>query len=340
MEIAMVAIKPLLAKLGGLLVGKFTLENRVRKGIESLVTELTLMHAALRKVAKVPHDQLDEGVKIWAGNVKELSYHMEDIIDAFMVRVEDGGELANPQKKVNKLLKKTIKLFKKGKDLHRISEALQEVLGQAKQLAQLRQRYEQEMQDRDADGSVDPRMMALYTDVTELVGIEEARDEIINMLTGGDELLRHPLKTVSIVGFGGLGKTTLAKTAYDKIKVQFDCGAFVSVSQNPDMKKVFKNILYELDKEKYADIHNARREEKHLTDELIDFLMNKRYICLPLLLLFNTIFAKTITLLCSCIYAFWLYIASPFSNNHIIADSLMIYNVEVNLEPTHFISHT
>jgi hypothetical protein len=234
MEIAMVAIKPLLAKLGGLLVGKFTLENRVRKGIESLVTELTLMHAALRKVAKVPHDQLDEGVKIWAGNVKELSYHMEDIIDAFMVRVEDGGELANPQKKVNKLLKKTIKLFKKGKDLHRISEALQEVLGQAKQLAQLRQRYEQEMQDRDADGSVDPRMMALYTDVTELVGIEEARDEIINMLTGGDELLRHPLKTVSIVGFGGLGKTTLAKTAYDKIKVQFDCGAFVSVSQNPD----------------------------------------------------------------------------------------------------------
>jgi hypothetical protein len=96
------------------------------------------------------------------------------------------------------------------------------------------------------------------------------------------------------------------------------------------MKKVFKNILYELDKEKYADIHNARREEKHLTDELIDFLMNKRYICLPLLLLFNTIFAKTITLLCSCIYAFWLYIASPFSNNHIIADSLMIYNVEVN----------
>ena len=31
----------------------------------ALLTELTLMHAALRKVAKVPPDQLDEGVKIW-----------------------------------------------------------------------------------------------------------------------------------------------------------------------------------------------------------------------------------------------------------------------------------
>jgi hypothetical protein len=72
MEIAMVAIRPALSKLGDLLVGEFTLEKRVRKGIESLVRELTLMHAALHKVAKVPPDQLDEGVKIWAGHVREL----------------------------------------------------------------------------------------------------------------------------------------------------------------------------------------------------------------------------------------------------------------------------
>jgi hypothetical protein len=277
MEIAMVAIRPLLTKLGDLLVREFTLENRVRKGIESLLMELTLMHAALNKVAKVPHEQLDEGVKIWAGNVKELSYHMEDIIDAFMLRVEDGGERANPKNKVKKLLKKTIKLFGKGKGLHRISDALEEVVRQAKSLAELRKRYEQEMHDTDA--SVDPRIVALYTDVTELVGIEETQDELINMLTMDDDLSTHPLKTVSIVGFGGLGKTTLAKAAYDKINFQFDCAAFVPVSQNPDMKKVFKDILYELDKYKYADIHKATRDERQLIDAIRDFLTKKRYIC-------------------------------------------------------------
>jgi disease resistance protein RPM1 len=122
-------------------------------------------------------------------------------------------------------------------------------------------------------------MMALYTHVTELVGIEETRDELINMLIQGDNWLKHPLKMVSVVGFGGLGKTTLAKAAYDKIKEHFDCDAFVSVSRNPDMKKVLKDILYELDKSKYADIHNAKRDERQLIDVLGGFLTNKRYMC-------------------------------------------------------------
>ncbi|KAK1594703.1 hypothetical protein QYE76_016937 [Lolium multiflorum] len=278
MEIAMVALRPALSKLGDLLVGEFTLEKRVRKGIESLARELTLMHAALRKVAKVPPDQLDEGVKIWAGNVRDLSYQMEDIVDAFMVRVEDAAEPANPNNKVKKLLKKTIKLFKKGRDLHHLSDALEEAVSQAKQLAELRQRYEQEMRDTNAGASVDPRLMAMYRDVKELVGIEETRDELINMLAEGDDWVKHPLKTVSIVGFGGLGKTTLAKAVYDKIKVQFDCGAFISVSQSPDTKKLLKDILFELDKNKYENIYNVAREEKHLIDELIEFLNNKRYL--------------------------------------------------------------
>jgi disease resistance protein RPM1 len=43
------------------------------------------------------------------------------------------------------------------------------------------------------------------------------------------------------------------------------------------MKKVLKDILYELDKSKYADIHNAKRDERQLIDVLSDFLTNKRY---------------------------------------------------------------
>ncbi|VAI52664.1 unnamed protein product [Triticum turgidum subsp. durum] len=286
MELAMLAIRPLLPKLGGLLAGEFTLEKRVRKGVDTLNKELKLMHAALHKVAKVPPEQLDEGVKIWAGMVRDLAHQMEDIIDAFILRVDDGGGPTNSKNRVKKLLKKTSKLFKQGKDLHRISDALEDAVGQAKQLAELRQRYkletpdmhEMETWDTGAGASIDPRTMALYTDVTELNGIEEPRDELINMLFQGDAWSKGLLKTVSVVGFGGLGKTTLARTVYGKIKVQFDCGAFVSVSQNPDMKKIFKDILFELDKKAYSNIYDTTREEKHLIDELIEFLHGKRYL--------------------------------------------------------------
>jgi Holliday junction resolvasome RuvABC ATP-dependent DNA helicase subunit len=52
-------------------------------------------------------------------------------------------------------------------------------------------------------------------------------------------------KIISIVGFGGLGKTTLANVVYEKIRKHFDCWGFVSVSRTLDMMKLLKGMLYE-----------------------------------------------------------------------------------------------
>ncbi|KAI4970573.1 hypothetical protein ZWY2020_001487 [Hordeum vulgare] len=43
--------------------------------------------AALRKVAMVPRDKLDDNSKIWANDVRELSYEMEDVVESFLVGV-------------------------------------------------------------------------------------------------------------------------------------------------------------------------------------------------------------------------------------------------------------
>ena len=279
MEFAAGAMHPLLGKLGELLLDEYNLSKKVKKGVSSLATELTMMHAALRKVGDVRRDQLDDQTRIWAGKVRELSYEMEDTIDAFMVHVEESsdGEPPTIKKRVKKFLKKSTRLFRKGKDLRQISDAIEEAQVLAKQLGELRQRYGLEMHDASAAGAaIDPRLMAMYKDVTELVGIEDTRDEVAKMLVGDDEWKKQQLKTVSIVGFGGLGKTTLAKAVYEKIKDQFDCGAFVSVSQSPDIKRIFKDILYDLVNSKYEDIHMKARGEKQLIDELGNFLKNKR----------------------------------------------------------------
>uniref|UniRef100_A0ACD5Y213 Uncharacterized protein n=1 Tax=Avena sativa TaxID=4498 RepID=A0ACD5Y213_AVESA len=282
MEVAAGAMSPLLRKLGSLLVDEYNLENRVKKGIQSLETELTFMYSTLREVGGVPPDQLEDQVYIWADKVRELSYEIEDAVDAFVVRVEDHDRAAaaagpnNTKNRVKKFLRRATKLFTKGKDLHQISSAIDEAQILSKQLADLRERYNLDIHgvSVDAASTIDPRLTAMYRDVTELVGIDGPCDKVIKMLTGGG----GRSKIVSVVGFGGLGKTTLAKQVYERIKVQFDCSAFVSVSRNPDMKKVFKDMLYELSEVQFENIHIAATAEKQLIDKIRDFLEKKRYL--------------------------------------------------------------
>ncbi|XP_034568489.1 disease resistance protein RGA5 isoform X2 [Setaria viridis] len=111
----------------------------------------------------------------------------------------------------------------------------------------------------------------------ELIGIEEAVNGLMNIITDGNELSMEQGKIVSIVGLGGLGKTTLAHAIYQKLRAQYNCYAFVSVSRNPDMKKLFKCMLYQLGKKSNANIHESILDERLLVYELIEFLQKRRY---------------------------------------------------------------
>nr|UBY07462.1 NBS-LRR disease resistance protein [Dasypyrum villosum] len=280
MEVAAGAIGPVIRKLGELLVGEYNLEKRVKKGVKSLLTELEMMHAVLCKVGEVPSDQLEQSVRIWAGKVRDLSCDMEDAVDDFLVRVDEGSSSkpTNMRNRVKKFLKKTTKLFGKGKALHQICDAIEEAQDLAKELAELRKRYKLDMFSSTNGATIDPRVLALQKDVGELVGLDHTRDELIKTLISEEGSSMELLKTISIVGVGGLGKTTLTKAVFEKIKAQFDCVAFVPVGQNPDIRKIFKDLLYGLDREKFKDIHNTAKDEKLLMEEISEFLVDKRYL--------------------------------------------------------------
>nr|UBY06874.1 NBS-LRR disease resistance protein [Dasypyrum villosum] len=282
MEAAAGALSPVLRKLGELLAGEYNLEKRVKKGVQSLLTELEMMHAVLREVGKVPSDQLQEPVRVWAGKVRDLSCDMEDTVDDFLARVGEGSgsKPTDMRSRVKKFLKKTTTLFGKGKALHQICDAIKEAQDLAKELAELHKKYELDMRSSttSSGATIDPRVLALQKDVGELIGLDRTRDELIKTLICEEGNSKEHLKTISIVGVGGLGKTTLTKAVFEKIKAQFDCAAFVPVGQNPDIKKVFKDLLFGLNKGKFNDIHNTSRDEKLLMEEISEFLVDKRYL--------------------------------------------------------------
>lgn len=121
---------------------------------------------------------------------------------------------------------------------------------------------------------VDPRLCAVYKDTSELVGIDTPRDELVKLLSDEDGELKNQLKIVSIVGTGGLGKTTLARQVYNKLGANFDCRAFVSISRSPNMPKILSSILSQLRNQDQN--HAGVGDPELLIDHIREFLKDKR----------------------------------------------------------------
>ncbi|KAF7005717.1 hypothetical protein CFC21_020824 [Triticum aestivum] len=96
-------------------------------------------------------------------------------------------------------------------------------------------------------------------------------DRLCRTLTDGDE----QLKVLSIVGVGGIGKTTLAKQLWREHKPgdYFDCRAFVRTAKKPDMRRILRSILAQVRPHQPPDAN----EVHDLIHDLTEHLKDKRY---------------------------------------------------------------
>ncbi|OIW21388.1 hypothetical protein TanjilG_02533 [Lupinus angustifolius] len=112
---------------------------------------------------------------------------------------------------------------------------------------------------------------ALYVEEDDVVGFEAPRDEVIGWL----KERREDRTVIVVVGMGGQGKTTLAKTVYDKVIRDFDCHAWIEVSPTYTLHGLFRAML---------DKFNERNEEiskmglDSLVKEVRKYLQMKRYV--------------------------------------------------------------
>jgi hypothetical protein len=225
-------IKPLLSKLFKLLGEEHAKLKGVRRDAEFIGDEMRSMQAALETLAD--EEQLDPELQIWRDAVRELSYDMEDCVDDFVARIDHDldGRTA---------FKKLVDILKKPKYHHRTANEIEKLKTRATEASKRHKRYNIVRPTPDTSTcAIDPRLSALYVEVDELVGIDGPMDYITDWFQW--EATSTQVQVLSIVGSGGLGKTTLANQVYHAIEDQFSCAAFVSVSRNPNMRKILRDI--------------------------------------------------------------------------------------------------
>lgn len=232
-------------------------------------------------MSEAPIDQPpDRQAKRWAREVRELSYDLEDSIDRFLVSIDHAPEQLHG---LRGFIDRSLNLLTKAKIRHKIGTDIRHIKTRIREVRERRDAYKTDNTTtaKPLGPSVDSlRQVALYREATKLIGTEEKANDLVELLM--EEEVGNPsdkqLKVISIVGVGGLGKTTLAKKVYETLKGKYNCGAFVTVSTNPVMDSVFKNMLSQLDQVMYGDINREMWDQNQLIGKLRELLHNKRYI--------------------------------------------------------------
>jgi len=179
----------------------------------------------------------DEVVKSWIGEVRNVAYHVEDVMDRYSyhaLQMEEEGFL----KKF--FIKGThyVSVFSSIADeVCEIEKEIQQVIkmkDQWLQHAQLVPNQLVEMERQRSQG-----WFPEFVKDEDLVGIEENK----RWLTGWLYSEEPNSSVITISGMGGLGKSTLVTNVYEREKVNFPAHAWIVVSQIYSVDALLRNLL-------------------------------------------------------------------------------------------------
>ncbi|KAF8686805.1 hypothetical protein HU200_043415 [Digitaria exilis] len=203
------------------------------------MTALLIMHSEAAAAAGDDDGAgVDHFVRVWMNQLRELAYDADDCIDLYKLRIKS--------RPTDGVLLRLKRLFGTLLARRRLAGEIAALRSRAVAIGERHARFGGGV-DRDAlrrrrpssssSTSAPPPPARALHDVPQhrhhLVGIEDQAEAMARKLVvkdEGGEISRRAM-VLSIVGFGGLGKTTLAKEVCRRLEEEFPYQAMVSVSQ-------------------------------------------------------------------------------------------------------------
>ncbi|XP_045788299.1 putative disease resistance RPP13-like protein 3 isoform X3 [Trifolium pratense] len=233
----------LLGHISQLLQHEANLLFGVEDKIKSLQNELEIINAYLKTSSKGNKNNNKEIEKIVLSQIRDVAHVAEDVIDTFIANVAIY--------KRRNVLGRMFHSVDHAKLLHDVAENIDKIKTKLKDIHENNIKYNQESSNQSTSATEEEErkrsLQRLRRNVEEenVVGFVHESEVVISRLIDGDS---PHLNVVSIIGMGGLGKTTLARKVYnsDKVKKHFNCHAWVSVSIECRTRELLLGLLQNL----------------------------------------------------------------------------------------------
>ncbi|KAJ7982309.1 Disease resistance protein [Quillaja saponaria] len=185
----------------------------------------------------------DPNVKAWLDEVKDAVYEAEDLLDEIETEVyktKSESEFENTSSKVrNFFTNVSVNPFEK-----KIESRIEDVLNKLEFLANQVELLELK-KGSGIGGKLSQRLQSSsLVDESSIYGRDDDKNVLTKLVLSDNGSANHP-SVITIVGMGGLGKTTLVQLVYNDKRMEdhFDLKAWVCVSEEFDVRRVTRAIL-------------------------------------------------------------------------------------------------
>ena len=271
-------------------VGSITVEQiKLLVNVEKKMVRFQEKFAKVRAMLNMAEERVltDEAVKLWYDELKDVSYMMDNVVDSWNTakiksKIQEEEEKEKEADSNAPALKKVCSYFPSSSCCFADKLSLRH--GIAQKIKKLNKRLDEILNDRERYGFdlnsqpkvAKPLEFTSFRDVSNIIGRDESKNDLVSKLLGmSSEEDRKPF-VISLVGMGGIGKSTLALLAFNDSNVQahFAKKMWISVPNPFESCKVAQAIIQEADPHEFS---NNNTKLQALLRKISELIADKRF---------------------------------------------------------------